>query len=69
VTGEVEVWLDAYFLERTRVGTLSHDRGTLRFAYDPAWLKSLRPSRSTRPLSRRRKLLPECGSRQLSCLR
>ena len=40
MTGEVEVWLDAYFLERTRVGTLSHDRGTLRFAYDPAWLKS-----------------------------
>jgi serine/threonine-protein kinase HipA len=40
VTDEVEVWLDADFLERTRVGTLSHDRGTLRFAYDPAWLKN-----------------------------
>jgi len=39
VTDEVEVWLDADFLERTRVGTLSHDRGTLRFAYDPEWLK------------------------------
>ena len=36
----MEVWLDADFLERTRVGTLSHDRGTLRFAYDPAWLKN-----------------------------
>jgi len=32
VTEEVEVWLDADFLERMRVGTLSHDRGTLRFA-------------------------------------
>jgi len=40
VTDEVEVWLDADFLERTRVGTLSHDRGTLRFAYDPVWLKN-----------------------------
>jgi serine/threonine-protein kinase HipA len=40
VIDEVEVWLDADFLERTRVGTLSHDRGTLRFAYDPAWLKN-----------------------------
>jgi serine/threonine-protein kinase HipA len=40
VSDEVEVWLDADFLERTRVGTLSHDRGTLRFAYDPAWLKN-----------------------------
>ena len=40
MTDEVEVWLDADFLERTRVGTLTHDRGTLRFAYEPAWLKS-----------------------------
>jgi serine/threonine-protein kinase HipA len=40
VTGEVEVWLDADFLQRTHVGTLSHDRGTLRFAYDAAWLKN-----------------------------
>ena len=40
MTDEMEVWLDADFLERTRVGTLSHDRGTLRFAYDPAWLKN-----------------------------
>jgi len=35
VTDEVEVWLDADFQERMRVGTLSHDRETLRFAYDP----------------------------------
>ena len=40
MTETVEVWLDADFLERTRVGTLSHDRGTLRFAYEPAWLKN-----------------------------
>lgn len=40
MTDAVEVWLDADFLARTRVGTLSHDRGTLRFGYEPAWLKS-----------------------------
>jgi serine/threonine-protein kinase HipA len=40
VTDEVEVWLDADFLERMRVGTLAHDRGTLRFAYDAAWLRN-----------------------------
>jgi serine/threonine-protein kinase HipA len=40
VTDEVDVWLDADFLERTRVGTLSHDRGTHRFAYDAAWLQN-----------------------------
>lgn len=40
MTDEAEVWLDADFLERTHVGTLSHDRGTLRFTYDPAWLKN-----------------------------
>lgn len=40
MSAAVEVWLDADFLARTRVGTLSHERGTLRFAYDPAWLKN-----------------------------
>ena len=40
MTETVEVWVDADFLELTRVGTLSHDRGTLRFAYEPTWLKS-----------------------------
>ena len=40
MSAAVEVWLDADFLERTRVGILSHDRGTVRFAYDPAWLKN-----------------------------
>lgn len=40
MTDVVEVWLDADFLEHTRVGTLSHDRGTLRFVYEPAWLRN-----------------------------
>ncbi len=36
----VEVWLDADFVsERMRVGTLSHDRGAVRFAYEESWLK------------------------------
>jgi HipA N-terminal domain len=40
MTDQVEVWLDADFLERTCVGTLTHDRGTLRFIYQPEWLKN-----------------------------
>jgi serine/threonine-protein kinase HipA len=40
VTEAVEVWLDAAHLERAHVGTLSHDRGALRFAYETAWLKN-----------------------------
>ena len=40
MTDSVDVWLDADHLERTRVGSLSHDRGTLRFAYDAAWLRN-----------------------------
>jgi serine/threonine-protein kinase HipA len=37
---DVEVWLDVDFQsERVRVGTLSHDRGAMRFSYDAAWLK------------------------------
>lgn len=36
----LEVWLDADFLpERERVGTLSHDRGQIRFSYEKDWLK------------------------------
>ena len=39
--GDLEVWLDVDFLpEITRVGTLSHDKGQVRFAYDADWLKS-----------------------------
>ncbi len=52
MTDEVEVWLDSDFLERTRVGTLSHDRGTLRFVYEPErGSRILRPSRSDPDLS------------------
>jgi serine/threonine-protein kinase HipA len=40
VTDAVEVWLDADFLPRMRVGTLAHNRGTLRFGYDASWLQS-----------------------------
>jgi serine/threonine-protein kinase HipA len=40
MTDLVEVWLDAAFLDRTPVGTLSHNRGTLRFVYHPEWLKN-----------------------------
>lgn len=36
----LEVWLDTDFVgERLRVGTLAHDRGTVRFSYEPTWLK------------------------------
>ena len=70
MTDEVEVWLDADFLERTRVGTLSHDRGTLRFVYEPTWLKESSGLRAgSRSLLRRWDLLPECGSRELPRLR
>ena len=37
---QLEVWLDANFVkEPQRVGTLFHDRGQIRFAYAPEWLK------------------------------
>jgi serine/threonine-protein kinase HipA len=40
VSESVEVWLDADFVsEKMRVGTLSHDRGAVRFAYEESWLK------------------------------
>ena len=39
VNEDLEVWLDADFIEHIRVGTLSHDRGTVRFAYEPTWLE------------------------------
>lgn len=36
----LEIWLDADFVaERLRVGTLAHDRGTVRFSYEPTWLQ------------------------------
>lgn len=39
MSGALEVWLDVDFLEGMhKVGTLSHDRGQVRFNYDSAWL-------------------------------
>jgi hypothetical protein len=49
MTDFVEVWLDADILDRTQVGTLSHDRGTLRFVHGPGqarfkpWEMRIRP--------------------------
>lgn len=38
---ELEVWIDAEFIgELQRVGTLSHDRGQVRFHYHEVWLKN-----------------------------
>lgn len=36
---DLEVWLDSDLDEMRRVGTLSHDRGQVRFSYDKAWIK------------------------------
>lgn len=35
----LEVWLDSDLFEPCRVGTLWHDRGQVRFAYDKSWLR------------------------------
>jgi serine/threonine-protein kinase HipA len=36
---KLEVWIDADFMDTmTKVGTLSHDRGNVRFNYDKGWL-------------------------------
>jgi serine/threonine-protein kinase HipA len=40
--GKLEVWLDCDLSPICRVGTLSHDRGQVRFHYDPQWLKDAR---------------------------
>lgn len=38
---DLEVWIDAEFVgELQRVGTLTHDRGQVRFRYHEAWLKN-----------------------------
>jgi serine/threonine-protein kinase HipA len=36
---DLEVWLDCDLCSRQRLGTLSHDRGQVRFAYDREWLR------------------------------
>jgi hypothetical protein len=39
IKSKLEVWIDADFLDTmTKVGTLSHDRGNVRFNYDKGWL-------------------------------
>lgn len=41
MSDKLEVWLDAGFLPNMmRVGTLSHDKGQIRFAYNADWLKN-----------------------------
>lgn len=35
---DLEVWLDCDLCPRQRLGTLSHDRGQVRFRYDKLWL-------------------------------
>lgn len=39
---DLEVWLDSDLDDMRRVGTLSHDRGQVRFRYDKAWIKRAR---------------------------
>src|SRR5664279_4211792 len=40
MTGKLEVWMDADFLDQmVRVGTLAGDKGSVRFNYDAGWLK------------------------------
>jgi serine/threonine-protein kinase HipA len=38
----LEVWLDCYLSPPCLVGTLSHDRGQIRFRYEPSWLADAR---------------------------
>ncbi len=39
MSDDVEVWLDVEFhTERLHIGSLAHDRGAIRFEYEPAWL-------------------------------
>lgn len=37
---ELEVWIDSDILPLRKIGTLSHDRGTVWFTYDQEWLTS-----------------------------
>jgi hypothetical protein len=40
VSDSLQVWLDADFLtDKLQIGTLTHDRSAIRFAYDPSWLR------------------------------
>ena len=35
----LEVWLDCELAPPCLVGTLAHDRGQIRFHYEPSWTK------------------------------
>lgn len=37
-SADLEVWIDCDLGPPCRVGTLSHDRGQVRFRYERAWL-------------------------------
>ncbi|MDA3951665.1 MAG: HipA domain-containing protein [Spirochaeta sp.] len=37
---QLEVWVDSDIVPLRKIGSLSHDRGTVWFAYDQAWLTS-----------------------------
>lgn len=38
VSDSLQVWLDTDFLTgKLQIGTLTHDRSAIRFAYDPSW--------------------------------
>jgi serine/threonine-protein kinase HipA len=40
VSDSLQVWMDADFLtDKLQIGTLTHDRSAIRFAYDPMWLQ------------------------------
>jgi hypothetical protein len=40
VSDSLQVWIDADFLaDKLQIGTLTHDRSAIRFAYDPSWLQ------------------------------
>ena len=40
MSDSLQVWLDTDFLTgKLQIGTLTHDRSAIRFAYDPSWLQ------------------------------
>jgi serine/threonine-protein kinase HipA len=41
MSSALEVWLDCDLCPLQKVGTLSHERGQVRFHYDRLWLKLL----------------------------
>jgi serine/threonine-protein kinase HipA len=42
MSNDLEVWLDCDLQAACRIGTLTHDRGQVRFQYDKSWLASPR---------------------------